>query len=347
MLHTEKDPSILEHGHGHTVSAAGDANGAIEELRIDSVSETSPVAQEDAADVHAPSHDHPHQSPEIFRTPSPSSRSFGALSAASSPSPDPDDMAAAPAPSLAEMVAKTINSVYTSSHEGEAGPSSVKVASDSGQTRRPSVGRVEETRHSPAASLGKRKSAEPPTNSAPRSLSRTNSRPPSSQSHRTTARSRSRSAPAQNPSSSTPAVATPALSPIPESENTSVLQNGVHNDVQMSNGASSIARPFRSGSIRLEPDPPPEETADSGPQGNNVQPQNLPLDQVTSMQPEECERSFESASIPTDDTDMLSSSLDPSIPAFTQTFDVHSQSQWPLATQAPYSFDSQLAFSSQ
>ncbi|KAL5518512.1 hypothetical protein ACEPAH_194 [Sanghuangporus vaninii] len=355
FLHDEeKENDLPSLKNGHSVHNSdhqdGVVNGSEEDLRIDP--DSAPVALRDVEGVFSSYQSHDHRTPDTFQAPSPSptSRSFGALTAASSPSPDPDSIAVACSPSLTEMVAKTINSVYSAQHVGEAGPSTIKPVAGLRQSRPPSSGRTEEPDYPPSA-LGKRKSAEPPMDESLRPSSRTSSRPSSSHSHRTEGRSRSRSAPnlPHLPSSSSQAVAESGLSSIPEAADTSVLQNGLHTDLQISDVATTTVRPFRTGSIRLEPAPPPEETADAEPPQDDTATQNPPQTElrVGDAHPREPDKPFEGANSYIDDIDVLSSSFDPSIPSFTQAFDMQNQSLWPLATQAPYSFGSQLAFGSQ
>ncbi|KAL5535078.1 hypothetical protein ACEPAF_3171 [Sanghuangporus sanghuang] len=354
FLHDEeKENDLPSLKNGHSVHNSdhqdGVVNGSEEDLRIDP--DSAPVSLGDVEGVFSSNQSHDHRSPDTIQAPSPSptSRSFGALTAASSPSPDPDSIAVARSPSLAEMVAKTISSVYSAQHVGEAGPSTIKPVAGVRQSRPPSSGRTGEPDHPPSA-LGKRKSAESPMDESLRPPSRTDSRPPSSHSHRTD-RSRSRSAPGlpHLPSSSSQAVVESVLSSIPEAADASVLQNGLHSDIQISDVATTTVRPFRTGSIRLEPNLPPEKTADAEPPQNDTATQNPPHTElrVGDARPREPDKPFEGANSYIDDVDVLSSSLDPSIPSFTQAFDVQNQSLWPLATQAPYSFDSQLAFGSQ
>ncbi|KAL5495735.1 hypothetical protein ACEPAI_1199 [Sanghuangporus weigelae] len=348
----ENDLLLLKNGHSvhNSDHQGGVVNGSQDDLRIDP--DSAPVALGDVEGVFSSNQSHDHRSRDTFQAPSPSptSRSFGALTAASSPSPDPDSMAVARSPSLAEMVAKTINSVYSAQHVEEAGPSTIKPAAGLRQSRPPSSGRTEELDH-PLSILGKRKSAEPQMGENLRPPSRTGSRPPSSHSHRTD-RSRSRSAPNlphRDTATSSQSVVEPGLSSIPEAADASVLQNGLHSDIQTSDVATPTVRPFRSGSIRLEPNLPPGETTDAEPPQGDTATQ-FPLHaelRAGDAHPQEPDKPFDGANSYIDDIDVLSSSLEPSIPAFTQAFDVQTQSLWPLATQAPYSFDSQLAFSSQ
>ncbi|KAL5534701.1 hypothetical protein ACEPAG_1165 [Sanghuangporus baumii] len=347
----ENDLPLPKNGHSvHNSNHQGVVNGSEEDIRIDS--DPAPVALGGVEGVFSSDQSHDHRSSDTFQaasSPSPTSRSFGALTAASSPSPDPDSMAVARSPSLAEMVAKTINSVYSAQHVGEAGPSTIKPAAGLRQSRSPSSGRTEEPDHLPTT--GKRKSAEPQMSENLRPPSRTGSRPLSSHSHRTD-RSRSRSAPNlphRDTSSSSQAVVEPVLSSIPKAADASVLQNGLRTDTQTSDVVTTTVRPFRTGSIRLEPNLPVGETADAEPPQGDTATQSPPHADLRARDahPQEPDKPFEGANSYIDDIDVLSSSLDPSIPAFTQAFDVQNQSLWPLATQAPYSFDSQLAFSSQ
>ncbi|KAH8120714.1 hypothetical protein DFH11DRAFT_85641 [Phellopilus nigrolimitatus] len=113
-------------------------------------------------------------------------------------------------------------------------------------------------------------------------------------------------------------------------------------------GHSAHVRPFRSGSVRLEP---------SSSQ-SSVQVDSMPSQTQSHLQSQCQAQSLSSeheppfplpqptADIYVHADDMLNSSLEPSLPVFSQAFD-GVQSQWALQTQAPYSFDSQLVFDSQ
>lgn len=278
------------------------------------------------------------------QTPSPTPSGFQALAEASSCSPDPEYMTVALSPSLAEMLASTINGVHHSPSKRTAGPSSRRRAESHVLPKALNPKRARLSSRTPSdQEINSPSRMQMDQNSQP--SNETDLRPPSSHS-----RPRSRSRSHTSPSSSIQkefarrVQVNPTLPSISETVPTS--------DTQGSSNPSPLIRLFRTGSIRLEPNTLPEpldKTSHLHPDTDaNTQPRPETQSEAHLPAPPPPLDPVQHTSNPyMDDMDILSTSLDPPIPAFTQAFDIQGQSQWPLATQAPYSFDSQLAFSSQ